>query len=290
MNTYVNEKPSQRPLEEEGEMTKEAPVKIPDGPVNEATRRYRDILEVARLVSWCTNWEYLIKTCLEHISQRLEARARCAILEGDDLKLCYWVGKYEYPPEKINVCKESIVWEVFRKGEALNLTDLKMIKRYKHTLKERVKIKAIIPLFYIDPLCQIEKKIGVLIIDFGAKGIPVSRDDFEYLKVIADLIGSAVGRNFLVEELIESYREREAVMSETTHNFRNSVAVIGGFSRRIAQMAADSDLAAEADILYRETGVLEKHIEEFEKQLDVQRKDFQERIYNGCSVSSALKN
>ncbi len=46
----------------------------------------------------------------------------------------------------------------------------------------------------------------------------------------------------------------------------------------------------QVDILYCETGVLERHIEEFEKHMDVQQKDFQERIYNGCSVSFALKN
>jgi hypothetical protein len=65
------------------------PVTIQDRPVDEAIFRYFDLLEIARLVSWCTNGEYLIKTCLEHISQRLKAKARCAILEGDDLKLVY---------------------------------------------------------------------------------------------------------------------------------------------------------------------------------------------------------
>jgi GAF domain-containing protein len=64
-------------------------------------------------------------------------------------------------------------------------------------------MKAIVPLVYVDPLSQIERKIGVLIVDSGAKDIPISRDDFEYLKVIGDLIGAAVGKAKLVTELIE---------------------------------------------------------------------------------------
>ena len=56
-------------------------------------RRYQDLLEIARLVSWCTNRDHLIKTCLDHISQRLGKRARYALMEGDELKLHFWVGK-----------------------------------------------------------------------------------------------------------------------------------------------------------------------------------------------------
>jgi len=49
--------------------------------------RCQDLLEIARLVSWCTDRDYLIKTCLDHISQRLGMRARCVLKEGEELKL-----------------------------------------------------------------------------------------------------------------------------------------------------------------------------------------------------------
>jgi hypothetical protein len=32
-------------------------------------KRYQDLLEIARLVSWCMNRDHLIKTCLDHIGQ-----------------------------------------------------------------------------------------------------------------------------------------------------------------------------------------------------------------------------
>ena len=36
----------------------------------DVVKRYQDLLEIARLVSWCMNRDHLIKTCLEHISQK----------------------------------------------------------------------------------------------------------------------------------------------------------------------------------------------------------------------------
>ena len=230
-------------------------------------RRCRDLLEIARLVSWCTNWEFLIKNCLDHLSRRLGTRARCALMEGDELKLRCWVGQYECAMEQVPVCRESVVREAVEKGEPVNLTDPATIEGYGFTLREQVKIKAIIPLVYVDPLSQEEMKVGALIVDSGTKGTPVSRDDFEYLKVVGELIGTAVGKARLVEALIESYRKRETVVRETAHNFRNRIVAIGGFSRRIARLANDGDLAGQADILYNEATLLEENLAEFEKDL-----------------------
>ena len=133
-------------------------------------KRYQDLLEIARLVSWCMNRDYLIKTCLDHLSQRLGKRARYVLMEGDELKLHYWVGRYECPIEQVRVCKESIVWRVVEKGAPVNLTDSKEIEGYRHTLANGIKIKAIIPLLYVDQLTQEEKRVGALIVDSGKKG------------------------------------------------------------------------------------------------------------------------
>src|SRR4030067_1928546 len=85
-------------------------------------KRYQDLLEIARLVSGCMNRDYLIKTCLDHLSQRLGKRARYVLMEGDELKLHYWVGRYECPIEQVPVHKESIVWRIVERGTAFNLT------------------------------------------------------------------------------------------------------------------------------------------------------------------------
>ena len=232
-------------------------------------RRYQDLLEIARLVSWCMNRDYLIKTCLDHLSQRLGKRARYILMEGDELKLHSWVGKYECPIEQVPVHKESIVWGIVEKGEPLNLTDTKEIEGYQHTLAEGVKVKAIIPLRYVDSLTQEEIRVGALIVDSGKEEVPVSAEDFDYLKVIGELIGAAVGKAELTEQLIESYRKKEAMIKETAHVFRNRITAIGTLSRRIIRLAKDTGMVQEARLLYQEVELLEAHLERFEKYIGI---------------------
>jgi GAF domain-containing protein len=243
--------------------------KKPKIEAEDLVKRYQDLLEIARLVSWCTNRDHLIKTCLDHISQRLGKRARYVLMEGDELKLHCWVGKYECPVEQAPVHKESIVWGIVEKGTPLNLTDPKEIKGHRHTLAEKVKIKAIIPLWYVDTLTQLEKKVGALIVDSGKEGVPISGEDFEYLKVVGELIGAAVGKAELSEQLIESYRKKEAIVKQTADAFRNRITIIGTISRRIARLAKDPALAQDAEILYQEIQSLESHLERFEKYTEI---------------------
>jgi len=232
-------------------------------------KRYRDLLEIARLVSWCMNRDYLIKTCLKHISQRLGKRARYVLMEGDELKLHCWVGKYNCPIEQVPVHKESIVWRVVKKGIPLNLTDPKEIEGYRHTLAEGIKIKSIIPLQYVDSLTQEEIRVGAIIVDSGKERIPISDRDFEYLKVIGELIGAAVGKAELSEQLIESYRKKEAMVKQTADVFRNRITIIGTISRRVARLTQDPALAQDAEILYHEVQSLESHLEQFEKYIEI---------------------
>ncbi|NWG03261.1 MAG: hypothetical protein HXY44_10450 [Syntrophaceae bacterium] len=230
-------------------------------------KRYQDLLEIARLVSWCMNRDHLIKTCLDHINQRLGKRARYLLMEGDELKLHCWVGRYECPIEQVPVHKESIVWRIVEKGEPLNLTD--PIEGYQHTLAEGVKIKSIIPLRYVDSLTQEEIRVGALIVDSGKQGVPISAEDFEYLKVIGELIGAAVGKAELSEQLIESYRKKEAMVKQTTDAFRNRITIIGTISRRIVRLAKDPALVQDAEILHQEIELLESHLERFEKYREI---------------------
>jgi GAF domain-containing protein len=235
----------------------------------ELFKRYEDLLEIARLVSWCMNRDYLIRTCLDHIGRRLRKRARCVLSEGEELKLHCWVGKYECPIEQVPVCRESIVWRVVEKGTPVNLTDPSLMAGYRHTLKKGIKIKAVIPLWYVDSITQEERRVGALIVDSGKKGLPISAEDFEYLKVVGELIGAAAGKAELTEQLIESYKRKEIMVRETAHAFRNQITAIGGFSRRIVQLAKNTDLAKEARMVYEEVQALETQLERFEKYMGI---------------------
>jgi hypothetical protein len=110
-------------------------------------------------------------------------------------------------------------------------------------------------------------KLGALIIDSGKEGIPISEEDFEYLQVIGQLISAIVGRKELIQQLMRSCRRQEAILLEAAHNFRNDILVIGGFSRRIAKLAENTEIAKNALDLQEEVKDLEKHFAEFEKNI-----------------------
>jgi hypothetical protein len=56
----------------------------------------------------------------------------------------------------------------------------------------------------VDSITQEERGVGALIVDSGKKGLPISAEDFEYLKVVGELIGAAAGKAELTEQLIGS--------------------------------------------------------------------------------------
>jgi hypothetical protein len=229
---------------------------------------FRDILDIARLLSSSMLPEKVIETVLMHLCERLGKRARCALLEGDDLKLRFWAGEHSCPIGGVKILKNSIVWDVVRKDKPINLTEAGQTKDYEHTLGVPIKVKSVIPLSYFDPMSQQKRNVGVLIVDSGKEGVPVSAEDFEYLQVIGQLISAVVGRTELIQKLMESCRRQEAILMETAHNFRNNIAIIGGFSRRIAKLAQDTELAENAMDLQDEAKALEVHFAEFEKYMN----------------------
>ena len=231
--------------------------------------RYRDLLEMAHLVSWCTDRDFLIRSCLQHINQRLGMRARCALMEKGELIIQCWVGRYEFPILPVAVSRDSVVWKAVKSGEPVNLTEWPESEGYRHTLLEEVKIKSIIPLWNVDSLSQEEKIVGALIVDSGKERTPVSAEDFTYLKEVGQLIGAAVGKADLMTQLVECHRGKRDMVMETLDAFRNRVAAIGVISRRMKRMAADGkESGQEALHLMEEVGLLEGHLQRFEKYME----------------------
>ncbi len=225
---------------------------------------FKDILEIAHLLSSSTEPDKIIEAVLNSLCDRLGKRARCAFLEGDDLTLRFWAGEHSCPIGGIHIHKDSVVWDVVKKGEPINITDPGQLKGYTHTLGENINIKAIIPLGYKDPLSNQRKTVGALIVDAGSEGTQISRDEFEYLQVIGHLIGAIIGRAHLIRQLMMSCQWQENILLETAHNFRNRIVVIGGISRRIAKSLKDTELADKAKQLLSEVEELERHLAVFE--------------------------
>jgi hypothetical protein len=230
---------------------------------------FQDILGAVNFLSSSTVPEKVIEMVLEDLRERLGKRARCAFLEGDDLKLRFWAGEHVCPIEGLQINKDSVVWDALKKGVAVNLTDPHQTNGYKHTLSAPIKIKAIVPLRYIDPTTQQENKLGVLIVDSGTGESPISAEDFQYLQIIGQLISAIIGRANLIQQLMASCSRQESILMETTHNFRNRIVVIGGFSRQIARMARGTDLAEKALVLQKEVKALESHLAIFEKYMSM---------------------
>jgi hypothetical protein len=231
--------------------------------------RFHDILEAAHLLSSSTVPEKVVENVLVHLCERLGKRSRCVLLEGDDLRLSFWTGEHSCPLEGLKVVNGSVVWEAVRKGVALNLTDPRQTNGYAHTLPQPIKIKSVVPLMYTDPITGQQKKLGALIVDSGQTGEPISEEDFEYLQVIGELISAILGRAELTRQLMTSCRRQETILMETVHNFRNSIAVIGGFALRVAQLAENTELAEKATHLHEEVKTLEGHLAVFEKYMSL---------------------
>ncbi|OPY66012.1 MAG: hypothetical protein A4E57_02991 [Syntrophorhabdaceae bacterium PtaU1.Bin034] len=230
---------------------------------------FEDILKVARVLSSSTVPERVIETVLTHLCERLGKRARCALLEGSDLRLRFWAGEHSCPVGGLKINKNSIVWDVVKKGKPVNLTDARQADHFIHTLAAPINIKSIIPLSYLDPVTNQEKRLGALIVDSGNERVPVSREDFEYLQVIGELISAVAGRVELTRELLQSWRRQEEILMETAHYFRNSIAVIGGFSSRMAKLTTDKELVEKAVHLHEEVKVLEEHLARFERYMSI---------------------
>jgi two-component sensor histidine kinase len=185
------------------------------------------------------------------------------------LRLRFWAGEHTCPIGGVRIRENSVVWDVVRKGKPINLTDVRQSNHFEHTLGEPIKIKSIIPLRYVDPLSMQQMNLGALIVDSGKEGDPISAEDFEYLQVIGQLISAIVGRKELIQQLMESCRRQEAILMESAHKFRNSIAIIGGFSRRIARLAEKTEVAKNAMDLQEEVKALETYFAKFEKYMNL---------------------
>jgi len=217
-----------------------------------------DLVEITRLLSQSLDKDVIIRKTLEHVNKRLGKRARYSVLENGRLVIKYWVGDYEEDVEtNKEIVKRSIVWKVFKEGRAVNFTDPSQTKGYEHTLKEHVKIKAVVPLHYIHARTQQQVKFGVLVVDSGREHIAITEDEFRYLLIMTDLIGETVGKADLVQELIESYENREELVKATAHFLRNRFMVIGGFARRLHEKVRSRDEKGYAEIIFNEIGEME---------------------------------
>lgn len=250
---------------------------VSKGPKLEALeKRCYDLIDIARHLTFSLDKDTIIKKALEHVHERLGKRARYAILEDGHLVIRHWVGEYEenFLASK-KVAKKSILWDVFTAGRGLNLTDPSQTNGHEHTLTEHVKIKAVVPLRYVDARTHQEVKFGVLVVDSGKEQAPITEEEFEYLQITADLIAEAVGKTGLVRELIRSYEKREEASKSLAHFMRNRFMVIGGFARRLLKKVDNKEIKGYAETIAREIEEMERSLQILEELLQGEEEELQ---------------
>jgi K+-sensing histidine kinase KdpD len=251
---------------------------ISKGPQLEALeKRCDDLIDIARLLSLSFDKDVIITKALEHVHERLRKRARYAILEDGHLVIRHWVGEYEgnFLASK-KIAKKSILWDAFTAGKALNLTDPSQTNGHEHTLTEQVKIKAVVPLRYMDARTHQGVKFGVLVVDSGREQAPISEEEFAYLQIMADLVAEAVGKTVLVRELIRSYEKREEASKSFAHFLRNRFMVIGGFSRRLLKKTDNKEIKGYAETIAREIDEMERSLQVLEEMLQGEEEELQQ--------------
>jgi hypothetical protein len=233
----------------------------------------RDITEIAHLLSQSLDKDIIIKRVLAHINRRLGKRARYCVYKDSKLVIQYCVGEYrEHVEPGREIVRESVVWEAFENGKAVNFVHPSQSNGHQHTLKDQVKIKAAVPLKYVDPRTQQEVKFGILVIDSGKKGTPITEDEFAYLLVMSDLMAETIGKSELVQELMESYRKRREMIITMTDYLRNRFMAIGGFARRLHKKLQSGEEKNDAMIISKEIEQLEERLEAIEEMFKQEEK------------------
>jgi signal transduction histidine kinase len=138
-----------------------------------------------------------------------------------------------------------------------------------------VKIKAVVPLRYVDARTHQGVKFGVLVVDSGKEQAPITEEEFEYLQIMADLIGEAVGKTVLVRDLIRSYEKREEASKSLAHFLRNRFMVIGGFARRLLKKTDNKEIKGYAETIAREIAEMEKSLRTLEEMLQGEEEELQ---------------
>lgn len=194
-----------------------------------------------------------IHCCLEHIWQQLHLRARLFIHKGGELILKDYVGTYGCCPEiGLKVHPGSVVWEVFREGKAVNLTEVNKLEERPRTLPEPVAIKAVIPLTVLDISSGEQQTVGALVVDAGDSPDPIQDRDFHYLQVVGMLISEILERFILLEGIHKLQRDKDEMAREVAHIVRNRFTAIGGFARRLEKDLRDSAARRWAEIILDE--------------------------------------
>ncbi|NTW67150.1 MAG: GAF domain-containing protein [Nitrospirae bacterium] len=153
--------------------------------------------------------------------------------------------------------------------KAFNITDAASDPHVRHALLEMIKVNS----FATVPLVAKSRVIGVVLVDNLFTQRPITDHDVRFLNMFAHQAALAIDNAIIHSNMETMNREIRAMheqvaqsekmaalgamMAEITHEIRNPLVSIGGFTRRLARKVTDLDAKKYIDIILGEVGRLE---------------------------------
>ena len=168
-------------------------------------------------------------------------------------------------------CK--LFFNVFSKKESINIRDINT--KEVEQLKNYITMIGDYP-FAIIPIMNSTKCIGMIVVDNPYNNKPIPDSDLEYLKMFGRQAAVAIEYSALYNEIDKNNNELNrakkrlldlqslAIIGEMsasiTHNLRNFIVPIAGFSNRLIKVAKEDNIKNYANIIYEEVEKLENYI------------------------------
>ena len=156
--------------------------------------------------------------------------------------------------------------------------------------------------FAVAPLMAKEQVVGVVVVDNGQSGKPISRDDLRFLQLFTNQAGMAIENSMLYNRIEDTNRnlreaqerliqgERLATIGEMAagiaHELKSPLVSIGGFARRLEKKLPKSSAELEyAGTIVREVQRLEKMLSDI---LSFTRKTT--ICYTHCNINEIIED
>ncbi len=166
------------------------------------------------------------------------------------------------------------------KQEHLHIYDAANDARVSAEIRDFMEVRE----FIVIPLVSLNKSIGVIVADNKFNQTPIGRDSIELLSIFAfqaALLIESYNNLHMIKKEMEKIRERQEAMVESeklaalgrisshiAHEIRNPLVTMGGYARRITQLAKDQkDLLKNQEFITKAAQVVLKESERLEKTL-----------------------
>ncbi len=171
--------------------------------------------------------------------------------------------------------RDDVLALTVRDKQPFNITDAAANPRVRQQLREQLGVNS----FATAPLVAKGRVIGAILVDNRFTGRPITDHDIRFLTMFAQQAALAIDNAVIHTNMEALNRDMRAMheqlaqsekmaalgsmMAEITHEIRNPLVSIGGFTRRLARAVTDPDARRYIDIILSEVQRLEGIIHDY---------------------------